>query len=76
MVDDNDGRTPDHGHLISSPWEPNGSGELIILNLSSLGMKTLSCCALCAGTILCSKKMTKSNQISCQADTVRLSIAS
>ena len=28
MVDD-DGRTPDHGHPISSPCEPNGSGELI-----------------------------------------------
>ena len=27
MVDD-DGRTPDHGHPISSPSEPNGSGEL------------------------------------------------
>ena len=24
-----DGRTPDHGHPISSPGEPNGSGELI-----------------------------------------------
>ena len=24
-----EGRTPDHGHLISSPCEPNGSGELI-----------------------------------------------
>ena len=24
-----DGRTPDHGHPISSPSEPNGSGELI-----------------------------------------------
>ena len=23
------GRTPDHGHLISPPREPNGSGELI-----------------------------------------------
>ena len=22
------GRTPDHGHPISSPCEPNGSGEL------------------------------------------------
>ena len=33
MVDDNDdddGRTPDHGHPISSPCEPNGSGELKI----------------------------------------------
>ena len=30
MVDDDDGRTPDHGHPISSPCEPNGSGELII----------------------------------------------
>ena len=35
MVDDDgrkDGRrrrTPDHGHPISSPCEPNGSGELI-----------------------------------------------
>ena len=32
MVDDNgwkdDGQTPDHGHPISSPCEPNGSGEL------------------------------------------------
>ena len=27
MVDD-DGRTTDHGHPISSPCEPNGSGEL------------------------------------------------
>ena len=27
MVDD-DGRTPDHGHPISSPCESNGSGEL------------------------------------------------
>ena len=36
MVDDDDGRmddgrTPDHGHPISSPCEPNGSGELISL---------------------------------------------
>ena len=29
MVDD-DGRTPDHGHPISSPCEPSGSGELKI----------------------------------------------
>ena len=34
MVDDDgrrtdNGRTPDHGHPISSPCEPNGSGELI-----------------------------------------------
>ena len=33
MVDDDDGRTddrwtPDYGHPISSPCEPNGSGEL------------------------------------------------
>ena len=32
MVDDDgrtdDGRTPDHGHPISSPCEPLGSGEL------------------------------------------------
>ena len=37
MVDDDrrtdDGRTPDHGHPISSPCEPNGSGELIKLRL-------------------------------------------
>ena len=26
-----DGRTPDHGHPISSPCEPNGSGELNII---------------------------------------------
>ena len=30
MVDDDDGRTPDHGHPISSPCEPYGSGELKI----------------------------------------------
>ena len=30
MVDDDDnGRTMDHGHPISTPCEPNGSGELI-----------------------------------------------
>ena len=32
MVDDGrrttDGQTPDHGHPISSPCEPDGSGEL------------------------------------------------
>ena len=28
MVDDDDGRTPDHGHSISSPCEPKGSCEL------------------------------------------------
>ena len=27
-MDDDDGRTPDHGHPISSPCEPDGSGEL------------------------------------------------
>ena len=26
-----DGRTPDHGHPISSPCEPDGSGELIMV---------------------------------------------
>ena len=31
MVDDDNGRTPDHGHPISSPCEPNGSGELKIM---------------------------------------------
>ena len=32
MVEDDDGRrrTTDHGHPISSPCEPNGSGELKI----------------------------------------------
>ena len=34
MVDD-DGRTLDHGHPISSLCEPNGSGELIRQNQSS-----------------------------------------
>ena len=28
--DDEERRTPDHGHPISSPCEPNGSGELIM----------------------------------------------
>ena len=41
MVDDDDGRTddgrtPDHGHPISSPCEPYGSGELKILNVYGL----------------------------------------
>ena len=27
-----DGWTPDHGHPISSPCEPNGSGELKMVN--------------------------------------------
>ena len=39
MVDDErtDGRrTPDHGHPISSPCEPNGSGELKILFVKRL----------------------------------------
>ena len=38
MVDDgptDDGRTPDHGHPISSPCEPNGSGELILNNTTA-----------------------------------------
>ena len=26
-----EGRRPDHGHPISSPCEPNGSGELIMV---------------------------------------------
>ena len=30
MVDDDDGWTPDHGHPISSPREPNSAGELKI----------------------------------------------
>ena len=28
MVDNDDGRTRDHDHPISSPCEPDGSGEL------------------------------------------------
>ena len=32
-----DGQTPDHGHPISSPCEPNGSGELKIPKLPFLG---------------------------------------
>ena len=31
---DDDGRTPDHGHPISSPCEPNGSGELTKAQIS------------------------------------------
>ena len=27
-TDDDEGRTPEHGHTISSPCEPEGSGEL------------------------------------------------
>ena len=32
------GRTPDHGHPISSPCEPNGSGELIRVHEMGLDM--------------------------------------
>ena len=43
MVDDdgqtNDGRTPDHGHPISSPCEPNGSGELKMQIVMKLSLK-------------------------------------
>ena len=35
-----DGRTTDHGHPISSPCEPNGSGELIMIRLQTLIMKS------------------------------------
>ena len=33
-----DGRMPDHGHPISTPGEPNGSGELKTRN-SYLGIE-------------------------------------
>ena len=33
MVDD--GQTPEHGYTISSPFEPNGSGELSCHNIIS-----------------------------------------
>ena len=42
MVDDgwtDDGRTSDHGHPISSPCEPNGSGELIKAHHVSLKLR-------------------------------------
>ena len=41
-ADDADGRTTDHGHPISSPCEPNSSGEL--KNMSQ------SFCNLCDAT--------------------------
>ena len=42
MVDDDDGRrTPDHGHPISSPCEPNSSGELKIDNV--MRVECLAC---------------------------------
>ena len=34
-----DGRTPDHGHPISSPCEPNGSGELTNAIVGMLGSR-------------------------------------
>ena len=45
MVDDDDGRrrTPDHGHPISSPCEPNGSGEL---KMSQKPIKFPSACVI------------------------------
>ena len=38
-----DGRMPDHGHLISSPNEPNGSCKL--------NTQAFSCRIACAGVI-------------------------
>ena len=35
---DDDGRTPEHGYTISSPCEPDGSGELTILILTKNGL--------------------------------------
>ena len=32
---DDDGRTPEHGYTISSPCEPNGSGELTIAEFAN-----------------------------------------
>ena len=39
MVDDDGRRTPDHGHPISSPCEPNSSGELIKITLKCLNLQ-------------------------------------
>ena len=36
-----DGRTPDHGHPISSPCEPNGSGELKTKQSDCIFAKTI-----------------------------------
>ena len=38
MVDDDRRRTLDHGHPISSPCEPNGSGELK-MKVTKLGIQ-------------------------------------
>ena len=51
-----DGRTPDHGHPISSPCEPNGSGELKIANFHFSRFKSIE-------TLGC-----HSNQISYQTE--------
>ena len=46
MVDDDGrtdaGRTPDHGHPISSPCEPNGSGELKKTDFYKIFLRALS----------------------------------
>ena len=38
-----DGRTPDHGHPISSPCEPNGSGELKSRSNRSFNISNVEC---------------------------------
>ena len=37
-----DGRTTEHGYTISSPCEPDGSGELIILLLIAFSLADLA----------------------------------
>ena len=58
-----DGRTPDHGHPISSPCEPDGSGELIKFKQSKIAKHILHslfilvhfmCIPVKIGQILCS----------------------
>ena len=38
-----DGRTPEHGYTISSPCEPEGSGELKSLVKTIFGRKIFIC---------------------------------
>ena len=55
-----DGRTPDHGHPISSPCEPNGSGELKSALLPYSAVNQLAIIYATASFSLCFLHMQKS----------------
>ena len=60
-----DGRTPDHSHPISSPCEPNGSGELkISVYKVTKGDITFNCFTWIDPSNICTCKLEFSKKIS------------